>query len=186
MDVVPLDDGVSLPRLIVRRGDAAHTVQTFDLFPNIPPDLLLRLGETWGVSPAGDLAATGRVYVTPGGFVHRWELVPLGPGAPTSVLQETTPFPTPSAPGANVPNFQGGRPAWSHDGRRVAFPIQRADLEWLGFDEYGTTAVRTQLVSFLAGQRSQVLMPDWGLFALRFSPDGVVLHAREGRLAPFA
>jgi len=183
-DVVPLDDGVSLPRLIVRRGDAAHTVQTFDLFPTVPPDIVLRLAETWAVSPAGDFAATGRVYVTPAGFVHRWELVPLGPGAPTNVLQETTPFPTPSAPGTNVPNFQGGRPAWSHDGRRVAFPIQRADLEWLAFDEYGTTALRTQLVSMVAGQRSSVLVPDWGLFALRFSPDGVVLHAREQRLAP--
>ncbi|MGH7674276.1 MAG: DNRLRE domain-containing protein [Gemmatimonadales bacterium] len=165
---VQLPNGFSLPELVVHRNDGHDT--TIQLFPNLslPPDLNFVFGPLVAVSPAGDAAATVWGYATgtpPSTF--RWELVSLPSGTVTPVAQES--------PAGFVTAGPGGPPAWSHDGRRVVFPIIRANSD----QEFSPIAVRTQLAVLFGAGRTDDTVGGRELFDPRFSPDDVVLHSRE-------
>jgi len=166
---VQLPNGLFVPQLEVHRHDGRDT--TVQLFPNIPADVI-SMATLLAVSPAGDAAATASVYFTgpiqaPTEFL-RWELVALPSGQVTTVLDTT------AACGVDVP-IPSSRPAWSHDGRRVVFPIIRVDVDL----DCGTTDVRTQLTSFLGAQRTDLVVQDREILHPRFSPDDVVVHTFE-------
>jgi len=167
--LLPLPDGFSLPGLVLRRHDGTDT--TVRLFYNIPSDVTNLLTPLVAVSPAGDAAATAWGYATgtpPSAF--RWELVALPSGAVTTVVQEM--------PAGFVTAGPGGPPAWSHDGRRVVFPIIRANLD----QEFFPTAIRTQLTVLFGGGRTDDTVGGREVFDPRFSPDDSVLHSRERAL----
>jgi len=177
-DVV-LPDGSVFPKLRLWRHGGTDT--TIQVFQNLPPDLQQVFMTFVAASPAGDAAATGWSGVTGAGVVMRWDVVPLGAGTPTRVRDASQPQFVPGQNYTNVASVLLSRAAWSHDGRRVVFPLLRQDLDWFGDFEWITVDGSTEILTFVGGQSTQGTVDHWAVLEPRFSPDDVVLHTRDQR-----